>query len=430
MRPGVVEVSTRTRRGDSLPANHPRGTSSDTAATSAPDPGSPNGADLLGALRIDHDRLRLLGERREIWSDAAIATAASLLRGVEERPLLVLASTVRLISEADAVTVVRAIGDPAALVVAAAAGPTNRFVAGDAVPLADAASGSVFRAGQPRLLPEIHVRRRNGTGEDSRGPAMAVPMRSADRVVGAFLVSRSPGRPDFDASDLELLATYVDHATVAIELAEARTGRERGALLEDRARIARDLHDTAIQQLFAAGLELRATAAGLPPGAAADGLLHVVGLVDGAIGQIRTAVLALSPDPDGDSLRHRAFEVLSNLAASFRSPPRLVFDGPVDLIGRGPLTEDVLAVVRESLSNVAKHASAHHVSAAIRVGEGMVEVEVWDDGVGLPDRPRRSGIANLASRAHDRGGTFTITDESPGTCVLWRVPLPVAGAPQ
>lgn len=385
---------------------------------------------MLGALRLDHERMRLLSDRRGTWSDAAIETAATLLRGVEERPLHVLASTVRLISDSDAVTVVRAVGDPATLVVAATAGPANRFVAGDEVPLADAASGSVFRGGQPRLLPEVHVELPTGGSDDSRGPAMVAPMRSADRIVGAFLVSRSPGRPDFDTSDLELLSTFVDHATVAIELAEARTGRERGALLEDRARIARDLHDTAIQQLFAAGLELRATAAVLPPGTAVDGLLHVVGLVDGAIGQIRTAVLALSPDPAGDSLRHRVLDVLHDLAASFGAPPRLVFDGPVDLIGRGPLTEDVLAVVREALSNAAKHASAHHVSVAIRVRDGVIEVEVWDDGIGLPERVRRSGLANLASRAQDRGGVFTITDESPGTCVLWRVPLPLSDEPE
>ncbi|GAA2751190.1 GAF domain-containing sensor histidine kinase [Amnibacterium kyonggiense] len=378
----------------------------------------------LTALRVEHERQTLLAERRDRWSDAAIATTSTLLRGIETRPLLVLASAVRAVAGADTVTVVRALGDPAALIVVAATGTTNPFVAGDAVPLTDTPSGGVFRGGHPRLLPQGPLGQGAGILEELRGPAMTVPMQSADRVVGAFLVTRTHGRPAFEESDLEQLALFVDHATVAIELAEARIGRERGALLEERARIARDLHDTAIQQLYAAGLELRATAAGLAAGSVPDGLTRALHLVDGAIGQIRTVVLALSPDPDGASLRARVLEMVRGVEHSFGAPPRVGFDGPIELVEPGPLAEDVLAVVRESLTNVAKHASAHHVTAAIRVIDGSVEVEVWDDGVGMPGRPPRSGLDNLAERARAREGDFSITFDCPGTAVVWRVPLP------
>ena len=151
-------------------------------------------------------------------------------------------------------------------------------------------------------------------------------------------------------------------------------------------------------------------------------MLHAVGLVDTAIGQIRTAVLALSPEPDGESLRHRVLDVVADLAVPFPNPPRLLFVGPVDLVGRGALSEDVVAVVRESLANVAKHAAADHVGVTVRAADDAVEVEVRDDGIGPPEHPVRSGLANLASRADARDGTFSMTSSSPGTRVLWRVP--------
>jgi signal transduction histidine kinase len=304
--------------------------------------------------------------------------------------------------------------------VVATAGSTNRSVVGDAV-LDDIGSiGAVLRAGQPRLEPGGRSSPAQG---EMRGPRMAAPMRSSGRVVGAVLVTRDLGGTPFDESDLEFLSTFVDHATVAIELAEARADRERGVLLQERARIARDLHDTAIQQLFAAGLELRAAAAAMAPGAAVDGLLHTVDLVDAAIGQIRTAVLALTPDPTGESLRHRVLDVVRDLAVSFRNPPHLQFDGPVDLIGRGALSEDVVAVVRESLTNVAKHAAADHVGVTVRASDDFIDVGVWDDGVGPPENPVRSGLANLASRASARHGTFSMISSSPGTQIVWRAPI-------
>jgi signal transduction histidine kinase len=359
--------------------------------------------------------------RRETWSDAAIETAATLLRGIEEQPLAALAARLLVVAAADQVTLVRALDDPSSVRVVATAGPTTRSTTGDLMPLDGDHLARVFRGGQPQRVAE---RRPSATDRDEvRGPAMAVPMRSGDRIVGAFLVARLPGGPAFDESDLEFLATFADHATVAIELAEARTDRERAALLEDRARIARDLHDTAIQQLFAAGLELRATAAVTVTDEANAGVLRALDLVDGAIGQIRTAVLALSTDGAGDSLRHRVLDVVRDLGLPFRAPPRLVFDGPVDLIARGPLTDDVVAVVREALANVAKHASAAHVTVSVRAAGGSVEVEVSDDGVGMPEHPQRSGLANLESRALTRSGTFAATGDASGTRVLWCVPV-------
>lgn len=372
--------------------------------------------DQLAALQRDRARLRLLGERREAWSDASIDTATAVLGGYEEHPLAALASRLRAVAAADFVTVLRRDGDDAVLTVDAAVGPANPATAGDRVPIAGSQVGVVVEAGQPRLL----------EGAGGTGPEMAAPMRSPAGVVGALVVGRRPDTAPFDEQDLELLAGFADHATVAIELAAARVDRERMTLLEDRARIARDLHDTVIQQLFAAGLALRATAAAVPTTDTGSEVLHAVGLVDAAIAQIRTAVLALSPDT-ADSVRHRVFEVVGDLAGTFALPPQLVFDGPVDLIARGRVAEDLVAVVRESLVNVRKHAAASRVRVAVRALGGALEVEVWDDGIGVGVNARRSGLSNLAERADRWNGTFAITGADPGTRAVWRVPYDGAG---
>lgn len=351
-------------------------------------------------------------DRRQAWSDASIETAATLLGGFEDHPLAALASRVRSVADADAVTLLRIGGDASFFTAEAVAGPRNTLSTGDRVPVAGSVAGGVLEAVQPRLLP--------GTesvpcdAHDPGGPLMAVPMRSGDRAVGVLLVGRLPGRPPFQEADLEQCTTFVDHATIAIELAEARLDRERLALLQERARIARDLHDTVIQLLFAAGLELRATP---DPG----GVQHAAGLVDAAIAQIRIAVLALSPVAV-DSLRHRVLEVIGELGSRWAVPPQLAFDGPVDLVARGALADDVVAVVRESLANAAKHAAAERVEITVRALDGALEVEVSDDGAGLPGRLSRSGLANLADRASRRKGTFDARSTDPGTQVLWRVP--------
>lgn len=377
-------------------------------------------SDRLGDLALEHERLRQLDRRRQTWSDASIETAATMLGGGEAHPLAALASLIRLIADADTVTVLRARGDRRHLEVDAVAGPTNRFAVGERIPIADSIAGAVFEARQPRLLPDGVP---GGPSDPVRdGSLMAAPMRAADRAVGVFLVGRDPGGHAFDETDLGLLATFVDHATVAIELADARLDRERMVLLEDRARIARDLHDTVIQQLFAAGLELRAAAVTMSAPRPADDVLHAVALVDAAIGQIRTAVLALSPETSAGSLRHRLIDVVADLARAFPVPPSVTFNGPVDLIARADLTEDVVAVVRESLTNVAKHASAEHTGVVVRALAVAVEVEVWDDGVGMPDAPRRSGLTNLADRAARHGGSFAVTSGPPTTRAVWRVP--------
>jgi signal transduction histidine kinase len=198
---------------------------------------------------------------------------------------------------------------------------------------------------------------------------------------------------------------------------------EHGAVLEERARIARDLHDHVIQRLFGTGLGLVALAA-IDPEHAATIDRHVAE-IDAAIADIRTAVFTLNPRPLLGSARHRLLDVLTDLTPNLATPPRVRFAGPIDLVLTGGLADDVVAVVRESLTNVSRHARARTAHVDIAVSEAEVTVTVDDDGVGVNRAATRSsGVASLAERARGHGGTFVLEPRhTGGTRARWHVPL-------
>jgi signal transduction histidine kinase len=249
-------------------------------------------------------------------------------------------------------------------------------------------------------------------------------------VLGAMMVSRLPGALPFTATDMEMAADFAGRATVAMALADGRADRQRMVLLEDRGRIARDLHDHVIQQLFGTGLELQSVLGTIPPGPAAERVDRAISEIDKAIAQIRIAIFTLSSSKssEADTLRHRVIDAVNEAGASLSESPRLEFSGPVDIAVSGTLADDVVAVVREALTNVVKHASASTVSVSVVVAEGAVVVTTVDDGIGLTVPGRRSGLANLDSRAGARGGSFDIGTIDGKTNAVWSAPYGAVGA--
>jgi signal transduction histidine kinase len=197
-------------------------------------------------------------------------------------------------------------------------------------------------------------------------------------------------------------------------------------VLEDRSRIARDLHDNVIQRLFGAGLSLQALAGQADERLRAR-IVEQVDALDAAIADIRTAIFTMTSQSDTDqpTLRHRVIDLLGELSEAFTDAPRLAFAGPVDLMVPPDVADDVVAVVREGLANVARHAQAEHAWALVAVLDGTALVEIEDDGRGIaPESTRSSGTANLAARAEARGGTLELAPRHPrGTVLRWRVPL-------
>ena len=208
---------------------------------------------------------------------------------------------------------------------------------------------------------------------------------------------------------------------------DLRREQQHRAVLEERARIARDLHDHVIQRLFGTGLGLVALAAIDPEHA--EVIERHIAEIDAAIADIRTAVFTLNTSHHPTSARHRLLDVVTDLTPNLAARPRLRFAGPIDLVLTGALADDVIAVVRETLTNVSRHARARTALVDIAVTENEVTVIVDDDGVGVNTAATRSsGIASLAERARGHGGTFALeARQTGGTRARWNVPLSPLG---
>ncbi|WP_460968067.1 GAF domain-containing sensor histidine kinase [Pedococcus soli] len=266
------------------------------------------------------------------------------------------------------------------------------------------------------------------TGVESSGPTALVPIVAGATPVGALLVCWESADQDVASGVLGPLQEFAQHVGLALVAASAQKDRAVVALLEDRERIARDMHDHVIQRLFATGLSLQASGRLAQHPMVRSRLEEAVGELDLAIKDIRQAIYQLTPLPAPTGLRGRLEELVGSYTDVLGFAARLELFG--EAVGITPEQEqDVAAVVREGLANVARHAQA--TSATVRVSMGpSLEVVIVDDGVGAPATGRRSGLANLAERAAARGGQCAVSAAHPcGTRLTWSVPTGGGAAP-
>ena len=373
---------------------------------------------------IDNARLFAETKRARAWAAASAEVTAALVSAEEGDTLALLSARILELAEADLVFVSLRTEEAAGLSVTVARGKGAADIEGNTYPMAGSIAGTTIEGGQPRLLAEDQLPPSAFSGAVALGPTMSVPLSARGGILGALTVSRLPGSRQFTAADLELAADFAGQASVAMEIADARAAKQRIMLLEDRGRIARDLHDHVIQQLFATGLNLQALVGTLPPGATARGIDESITNIDVAISQIRTAIFALSSAQSdrGDTVRHRIIDLVNELGNAMPIDPQLSFSGAIDLAIVDGLADDVLAVIRESLTNVMKHAQATEVAVSVEVREATAIIEVVDNGIGIPAEGRRSGLANLQQRAQTRNGEL-IVESAPGhTAITWRAP--------
>lgn len=234
----------------------------------------------------------------------------------------------------------------------------------------------------------------------------------------------------FGTDETEMVAAFVSHVSLAIDHARNERNRRRLAVYTDRDRIARDLHDHVIQRIFAVGLGLQSTLRRLDDGALQDRVVGYINELDATIADIRTTIFSLQHDEEGDrrSLRTELFGVVADTAEILGSDPRVTFVGPLDSAVPEDLRSDVLAVVRESLTNVAKHARASRVSLTVSVDPSaqLLRVQVDDNGVGIAEDRGETGhgLRNAAVRATDAGGrAHAARRPEGGTRFVWQVPL-------
>jgi two-component system, NarL family, sensor histidine kinase DevS len=253
---------------------------------------------------------------------------------------------------------------------------------------------------------------------------MAVPLIGESGARGALIAGRIGRHTTFTVADLDMAETFAGQATIALELADARAAQQHLAALEDRDRIARDLHDHVIQRLFAVGLGLQSVAASADESAIHARLAEAVEELDETISQIRTTIFDLHDTIPDNRLRSRVKAVVEELEPLLGVQLELTWVGPLDTLVDPSVITDVEAVVREAMTNVARHAEASTMRVTIRADTDRLTVDVSDDGVGLRDNPRRSGLANLRSRADSRGGTLILENQEKGGLRLrWSIPL-------
>ncbi len=255
------------------------------------------------------------------------------------------------------------------------------------------------------------------------GPAVVAPLAATDTLHGVLVVAQAAGENRPVNEDVPMLTTFAGQAALALERARAQEERELLAVLEDRERIARDLHDVVIQRLFATGLQLQTAAqlAGRPELGAR--INTAVDDLDTTIRDIRTAIFELRT-PISATLRTELRQLVQSAAESLNFRPALDVTGPIDSAVPDELRPDLLAVVREALSNVARHARASAVGVRVRVGGGQLEVAVVDNGIGAAGAAERGGLANMRQRATRHGGTFEVRPTEPsGTTIFWAVPI-------
>jgi signal transduction histidine kinase len=386
---------------------------------------SPEDNELLTSLAatagIAIDNARLLDEtrRRQRWSAASAEIAASLIAEDSSDSLGFLADRVMELSDADLVMVILPAAE-GSLIIETVRGHNAVELRGLVFDAAGSIAGRALESGQPVL-----VDTNDGKGERevgfALGPTMAIPLSGSAGRQGVLTVARHSGRSRFLPVDIEMVADFAGQASIAIELGRARADSQRLAVLEDRGRIARDLHDHVIQRLFGAGLGLQALSGTMTDASARASIDEQVDALDAAIAQIRTAIFALRPPSrsDGPALRHQILDMLTEIGTAFPHPPRVVFSGPIDVLVPTAMIEDVLAVIREGLANVARHAEAQNTVVTVTALNDEVMVEVVDDGLGISPSPnRRSGTDNLDQRARRWGGSLSLAADARGGTVL------------
>ncbi|MEU6349341.1 GAF domain-containing protein [Streptomyces sp. NPDC047072] len=385
-------------------------------------------------IAVGNARLYEAAQQRERWIDGSVAVTTALLSGGDvDEALQVVAERARRLSrsaagivllpaDAGGLEIVAVASEEPSDVLGRVVGPEHEVVAellaGRAVFVEDAAT-------DPRVT---------GDPLGVCGPIMMLPLESDGRVLGALVAPRGRGERPFTEDERMLAVQFASQAALALMMAETQRDRERLAVYEDRDRIARDLHDLVIQRLFATGMTLESAQRRSQVPQVRDGIGRAVDALDVTIQEIRTAIFALEQGPAEApaGLRTRVLREITLAAVPLGFRPSHRFVGPVDTAVGDLVGKNLVAALREALSNAFRHARASRidvvVDATVTLPDGRpgVRLTVADDGVGIPEGGRRSGLSNLARRAESLGGSSGygpgLGTDGGGTTLLWEAP--------
>jgi signal transduction histidine kinase len=383
----------------------------------------------LAILAAENARLQAQARGQQAWQRAMADVTGRLL--AEDEPRDVLDLVTRYARELSGVEVVQLAvptpdGEHLELVSALGAGSQARI--GQVYQMRGTLAEIVLGSGRPLVIDDFATDERvpeAGRRALRLGPAVVFPLGPPGDVRGVLTAGQPPGSPALSQDKVEMVTTFAAQAGIRLKLAEHRRNAERLALLADRDRIARDLHDHVIQRLFATGMSLQGALPLMMAPAAVDRVRRAVEDLDETIRDIRAAIFTLQSreEPDSPGVRARIVAVADSMAGSLGFAPALRLDGALDLRVPAGMAGDLLVTLREALSNVARHARATMVEVTVEAGTDLVAV-VADNGVGLSGMGRWSGLSDLTLRAAALGGTLRLRPADGGGARLeWRVPL-------
>ena len=392
----------------------------------------------LGAaagVAVENARLYEAARRQQRWIQASAEVTTRLLSGSEPREVLADITRQALeLSGADLAALALPEEDGRRLTITYAAGDGAAAARGLVLSAGQSLSGQVLATGERVMSEDFAADERASAAARGAmshiGPAVIFPLGAPGNVRGVLTVGRRHGATPLPSDQVDVVASFAAQAGVALELAASRADAAQLSLFEDRERIAHDLHDLVIQRLYATGMSLQGTMPMITRPEVASRITHAVDAMDETIKDIRTTIFALqTPDTsDGPDLRGDIVALVEEMGGMLGFTPSLRLGAGLGA-GFGPeLAEQVLATLREALSNAARHADASQVDVTVDVDpDGTLAVQVTDDGTGIPADGRRSGLRNLDRRAEKLGGELRLEPASPGaarpgTRLIWRVP--------
>jgi signal transduction histidine kinase len=392
---------------------------------------------VAAGVAIENARLYEETRLRERWQRASGEATSLLLSGSPSAQVLeLIVDQARRILSADMGMIAERLPGEEALRPAIAVGLDAERRDGLVMSAGDGLVAAALTSVEPVVSDDVGQDGRRADSEAQwagLGPVVAVPLGAGGKARGVLLLGRVPGGAPFSEAATGLLLGFADQAALALELAERRRDAEQIALLQDRDRIARDLHDLAIQRLFAAGMTLQSSQRFMEHPEGRQRLVRTVDDLDDTIKIIRSTIFGLRTHdgaPEGSGLRARVAEVVTAATLSLGFAPALRVEGLVDTDVPGGVADHAVAVLSEALSNVARHAGARTVDVRLCLAAGQLTLTVTDDGCGVAADVPRSGLRNMAERAAVLGGTLTLgeREESGGTLLEWRVPVSLDGA--
>ncbi|HXC79754.1 MAG TPA: GAF domain-containing protein [Candidatus Acidoferrum sp.] len=368
--------------------------------------------------------------QRERWLDALRQISGQLLEGVDTDPLLTsIAEHARELAGADAASILTKTASPGKLEVVAAVGAYAPQVRHQLVPTKKSMSGEVLETGNVLHTDDAsaHASAYQPVIRLGRvGPAIFVPLRVGGRATGTLMVANLKGGRVFDEATIRLVETFADQASVAIEYSRAQEDVKRVGLMEERERIARELHDGIIQSLFAVGMGLQGAAllAGSPE--TAGRIDSAVDELDRVIRDLRNYIFGLRPGILADRHLDQALRELGDDLQK-RSGARVEVE--VDAAVAASLSSrshQIVQLTREALSNVARHAAAGQSVVRLRREGKDAVLTIEDDGVGFDvgGGSAGSGLRNMRERAQAMGGAMIVTSVAKKGTTL-RVAFPI-----